>query len=181
MAHISKKPIIIPPGVEVFFDDNSVKVKGPNGTVTVPVLPFVKIEKSDDGIRITGKDTPVQARANRGTMYSLLINAVYGVVNEYVKTLEIEGVGFRADMKGNALSLNVGFSHPVEVAIPDGVTVSVDKNSVITVKGADKNLVGETAARIRAIKKPEPYKGKGIRYQGEVILRKAGKKAATSQ
>lgn len=181
MAHAVNKPIIIPGGVDVTVESGDVTVKGGKGTIVVPMLPFVKVEKSDAGIMVEGGDKPVQARANRGTMYSLLKNAIQGVTNEYVKVLEIEGVGFRAEIKGDVISLNLGFSHPVTIVPPDGVAVSIDKNSVITIKGVDKNLVGAFAARIRALKKPEPYKGKGIRYQGEVIRRKAGKKAATSQ
>lgn len=181
MAHMTKKPIIVPPNVEVTINDTAVAIKGPKGEISVPLLPFLHVEKSDAGILVGGKDTPVQSRANRGTMYSLLKNAIRGVEEEYEKILEIEGVGFRAEIKGDTLSMNLGFSHPITLVPPRGVTVSVDKNSVITIKGADKNLVGETAARIRATRKPEPYKGKGIHYRGEIIRRKAGKKAATSQ
>lgn len=153
------------------------EVKGKLGALQLKLLNFVTAEMKDKEIQLNITDNEKQARANWGTMGSLLQNAIKGVSEGFSKVLEIEGVGFRASMEGNNLVLNVGFSHPVKFSPPEGIKLVVEKNT-ISVSGIDKALVGETAAQIRRIKKPEPYKGKGIRYQGEVIRRKAGKKVA---
>ncbi|MBI4993421.1 50S ribosomal protein L6 [Candidatus Wolfebacteria bacterium] len=179
MSRIGKKPINIPSGVEISLIDGIVKVKGKNGEIDVKLLPFVNFEKSDNVISFNIGKNIKQARSNWGTMRALVNNAISGVVSEFLKTLEIEGVGFKAAMDGANLVLNIGFSHPVKFISPKGIKISVEKNT-IKISGIDKMLVGKIAAEIRALKKPEPYKGKGIRYQGETIKRKEGKKAASA-
>ncbi len=177
MSRLAKKPISVPEGVTVKLNDGIFSCTGKNGTLNVPVLPFLEVVIDSTGILIKSEATNSQARANWGTMASLIRNAVQGVVTGYAKDLEIQGVGFKANLEGNALVLNVGFTHPIKFPIPVGIKIAVEKN-VIKISGSDKALVGETAAIIRRFKKPEPYKGKGIRYAGEVVRRKAGKKVA---
>lgn len=177
MSKIARKPIQIPPGVEVRVGESAVEVKGPKGAHAVPMLQYLTVSVEESGVTVKPTGSHKQARANWGTMGSLIKNAVEGVTKGFEKTLQIEGIGFRATLQGNNLILNVGFSHPVHYAPREGVTLKVDKNT-ITVSGINKETVGQTAAEIRAIKKPEPYKGKGIRYSDEVVRRKAGKKVA---
>lgn len=178
MSKVGKKPISIPPGVEVKINNNnSLEIKGKEGTLMLAILPHTKIDLANNQITVTSEGEDKQSRANWGTMRALAQNAVTGVIAGFVKELEIQGVGYRATMEGNTLVLNVGFSHQVKFPSPEGIKLAVEK-SFIKVSGTDKNLVGATAAKIRAIKKPEPYKGKGIRYKGEVVKLKAGKKVA---
>ena len=177
MSKIGKKPTIIPEGVEVKLNDGVFDVKGPKGSLQVKLLAYINVDMKKGEIILSTKNNIKQARSNWGTMASLLTNAIEGVKDGYEKILEVEGVGFRVSMEGVNLILNVGFSHPVKFETPEGIALSTEKNT-IKVTGIDKALVGVTAAKIRKIKKPEPYKGKGIRYQGEVIRRKAGKKVA---
>lgn len=177
MSKIGKKPITIPDGVTATITASSFDCTGKNGKISVPLLPFIAIEIKDKTVLITPKEDSIQARSNWGTMASLISNAFAGVTTGFSKTLEIEGVGFRATMEGKTLILNIGFTHPVKFTPEEGVTITVQKN-VITISGISKQLVGQTAAHIRGLKKPEPYKGKGIHYLGEVIRRKAGKKVA---
>lgn len=176
MSRIGKKPVNIPEKVEVIIDGKNVKVKGPKGELAFVVPGGISIVKEKDEILVSTIKTTKQARALWGTTRSVIQNMVIGVNEGYEINLEIEGVGFKAQLNGNNLVLNVGFSHPVEVGAPEGIKFSVEKNR-ITVSGIDKVLVGETAAKIRSIKKPEPYKGKGIRYEGEYVRRKEGKTA----
>ena len=177
MSKIGKKPIVIPDNVNVEIDDGFLKLSGNNIDLKLKILPYIKIEIKDKTILFDAENDSKQAMANWGTIRALVNNAIIGIVKGFEKKLEIEGIGYRASMDGNNLVLNIGFSHPVKFMPPEGVKISTDKN-VITVSGTDKALVGETAAKIRRIRKPEPYKGKGIRYQGEIIKRKAGKKVA---
>lgn len=177
MSKIGKKIIIIPDGVEVKPVDNILEIKGKNGAIKVAALPYVKFDIIDKTISFYISDNFKQAKSNWGTFRALVQNAITGVSAGFVKTLEIEGVGYRALLDGNNLILNMGFSHPVKMITPEGIKISVEKN-IIKISGADKFLVGKIAAEIRAIKKPEPYKGKGIKYQGEIIKRKEGKKVA---
>lgn len=177
MSKIGKKQIIIPQGVEAKIDSGFLRVKGKNGELSIKILPYIKAELKDGTLSFSIDNDSRQAIANWGTMRALANNAVSGVNEGFSKVLEIEGVGYRASVEGNNLILNIGFSHPVKMIPLAGIKVSVDKNS-IKVFGADKTAVGEMAAKIRAMKKPEPYKGKGIKYQGEIIRRKEGKKAA---
>jgi len=179
MSKIGKKPIIIPKTVNVEINDGVLKAKGKNGEITLKILPFVKLELKDGVISVNIENNSRVAGTNWGTMRSLIQNAIIGVENGFSKILEIEGVGYKAAMEGDNLILNIGFSHQVKIAPPSGIKILVEKNT-IKLSGIDKFLVGETAAKIRAMKKPEPYKGKGIRYQGEIIRRKEGKKAASA-
>ncbi len=177
MSKIGKKPIEIPDGITIAVDGQEVKVKGPKGEL------FLKLPKEIE-LKLDGKKLLVLPIAKSkktpalwGTIRAILANMVTGVEKGFEKKLEIEGVGFKAQIQGNDLVLNLGFSHPVIFKPPEGIKVSIEKNT-ITVSGISLEMVGQTAANIRALKKPEPYKGKGIHYEGEVIRRKAGKKVA---
>lgn len=177
MSRIGKKPIVLPSGVEANLQKEFVEIKGPKGSVTVPLHPHVKVEQKDGSLAVSVLDSETKLdRSLWGLFGSLLNNAVDGVTKGFLKRLELVGVGFKGVIKGPDLVLEVGFSHPVAFKIPEGISIVVDKEG-IKVSGIDKSLVGETAARIRAIKKPEPYKGTGIKYAGEVVRRKAGKTA----
>lgn len=177
MSRIGKKPISIPKGVEVKLDKDFLFIKGPKGELSLKRHPCVQINVEDNTIKVSVENPDIKEnRALWGLYGSLIKNMIYGVTMGFIKKLEINGVGYKAQVSGEKLILNVGFSHPVEFEVPEGITVAVDKN-IISVSGIDKQLVGEIAARIRAIKPPEPYKGKGIKYVDEVIRRKAGKAA----
>jgi large subunit ribosomal protein L6 len=179
MSKVGKKPIIIPAGVKVEVAGGEVKVQGPNSNTMLSLLKGISVSVKEGKIIIMPLNAAKQTRSNWGTMRALIQNAVLGATADFTKELIIEGVGFRAEVQGKELVLNLGFSHPIRVAIPEGIRISVDKN-VIKIAGADKKEVGDIAASIRDLKKPEPYKGKGIRYSDEIIRRKAGKKAVTS-
>jgi len=179
MSRIGKKPIKIPEGVEVKIDSEKIAVKGPKGELFQKSLPEISVEIKEKEILIVPKTDSKRNRALWGLTRAVLANMIIGVVNGYNKKLEIEGIGYKAQVEGEDLSLNVGFSHPVKVKCPQGIKFLVEKN-VITVSGIDKELVGLIASKIKKIKKPEPYKGKGIRYQGEIIKRKAGKRVVTA-
>lgn len=175
MSRIGKKPIIIPPEVKVEIKDKEVSASGPLGQVKVSLPPKVKIAMKDNVLELSvPKPDDSRQAAFWGLARSLVSNAVLGVKEGFGKTLEISGVGYKAALKGGVLALNIGFSHPVEVKIPAGLNVAVD-NNLIKIKGADKQSVGQFAAQIRARRRPDPYKAKGIKYEGEVIRRKAGK------
>ncbi|MDA8596818.1 50S ribosomal protein L6 [Candidatus Pacebacteria bacterium] len=176
MSRLGKQPIAIPSGVEAGFNDGVLTVKGPKGTLTRPMRNDVAVAIEDSEITFTPDEKSDTAPALWGTYAAHARNMVTGVTDGFDKKLEIEGVGYRAEMKGDVLVLNVGYSHPVELKVPEGLTATVEK-SVITVSGPDKDEVGQFAANIKKVRKPEPYKGKGIRYQGEYIIRKQGKKA----
>ena len=178
MSRIGKKPITIPQGVEVVFSDSILQVKGPKGELRVKVHPLVDIEIKDTEAQVSPKDNSRFANALWGTFASHLKNMIKGVTEGFEKQLVVEGIGYKVDVSGNKIVLNVGFSHPVELEIPADLEVSVDKNT-IAVKGIDKQKVGQFASEIRAVKKPEPYKGKGIRYSDEVVRRKEGKRVAS--
>jgi large subunit ribosomal protein L6 len=175
MSRIGKKAIELNDKTEVSITDTEVIVKGPLGELKTSYLPVVDIKQEDNSIVVTPKNEEIQTKALWGTYTSIISSMVSGVNEEFEKRLIIEGVGFRAEVKGDKVVLNVGFSHPVEINIPEKVSVAVEGSEII-VKGIDKHAVGELAAVIRATKKPEPYKGKGIRYHDEVIRRKEGKK-----
>jgi large subunit ribosomal protein L6 len=179
MSRIGKKPIEIPKGVEVKVEGDLVKIKGPKGELSQKIRPEIKIEIKEGKIFVFPKIETKKTKAFWGLTRTLLANKVKGVVEGYEKKLQIEGLGYKAEMEGENLVLMVGFSHPVKVEAPKGIKFSVDKN-IITVSGIDKELVGQTAAKIRKIRPPEPYKGKGIRYLGEVIKLKPGKKIVTA-
>ncbi len=179
MSRVGKKPILIPSGVDIAIDGTTVRVKGPKGELTQTFTPRVSIalgeEEGARAVLVTVADeTDKATRAQWGTVRAIIAHMVEGVTQGFVRQLEINGVGYRVNMKGKDLSLTIGFSHDVAFVMPAGIEVSVEGN-VITIKGADKQKVGEVAANIRKMKKPEPYKGKGIKYVGEVVRRKAGK------
>lgn len=178
MSRIGKQPIPIPSGVEVAIEGSRVRVKGPKGELQHDAPPSITIAKDGDAIVVTRPDDERANRALHGLTRSLVANMVTGVSEGYVRELEIVGVGYRAIAQGpQKLELQLGFSHPVQFEAPDGITFEVPQPTRITVRGFDKQLVGQVAANIRKIRKPEPYKGKGIRYADERVLRKAGKSA----
>lgn len=179
MSRIGKKTIVVPEGVTVTVADYSVTVKGPKGSMTQGVHPDIAVQVEEGLIRISPKKNTKRTPALWGLTRTLVANMVEGVTRGFRRDLEFEGIGFRVNSEGGNLHLQLGFSHPVKFPAPQGIIFSVEKN-VIGVSGIDKHLVGETAARVRSLKPPEPYKGKGIRYRGEVIRRKAGKKAVAS-
>jgi len=178
MSRIGKMPITVPSGVDVTINGAHVSVKGPKGQLEHDVVGDVTIERDGDTLVITRADDSRSNRSLHGLQRSLINNMVVGVSTGFEKELEIVGVGYRATAQGpNAIELALGFSHPVRVQAPEGVTFEVPQPTRIIVRGHDKQLVGQVAADIRKIRKPEPYKGKGVRYAGERILRKAGKSA----
>ncbi|MBI2591623.1 MAG: 50S ribosomal protein L6 [Candidatus Brennerbacteria bacterium] len=179
MSKIGKKPIIIPSDIKVAVADDSINFENSKGKLSVKVLSGVSVEMRENQLNFSIKGLSKQSKSNWGTLRSLAQNAVLGLSNGFSKTLEIHGIGFRAVQEGDSISLNIGYSHPVKFTPPAGVKVIVEKN-IITVSGTDKILVGQAAAEIRALKKPEPYKGKGIRYKGEAVRHKQGKKMATA-
>lgn len=179
MSRIGKQPITLPNGVTVHIEGRAITVTGPKGTLARTVRPEVGIAVEDGVLLVTPASSSRKTPAYWGLTRALLAAMVEGVANGFSKKLEIEGVGYRATMDGANLQLAIGFSHPVRIEAPQGITFAVEKNAV-TISGADKELVGDVAARIRRVRPPEPYKGKGIRYAGEVIRRKAGKKAAAA-
>ena len=178
MSRVGKMPISIPSGVSVDSLEEGVRVKGPKGVLIEKIPDIVKMRVIDGEIRFTRPDDNQKSRALHGLARALVANMVRGVVTPFEKQLEIRGVGYRADVSGKTLNVNVGYSNPVTVAIPEGLSVSVDGNVTIKIEGIDCCKVGQFAADVRAIRPPEPYKGKGIRYMGEEIRRKVGKAAA---
>jgi large subunit ribosomal protein L6 len=176
MSRLAKRPITIPPKTEVSVSEGEVRIKGAKGTLSRSQSRHVSIEVTPEGVVVSPRGSSIEARAAVGTFASHMRNMIEGVNQGFSKKLLIEGVGFKWDVQGKTLSLNLGFSHPVKMPIPEGLTVTAEKG-VLSIAGFDKELVGQFAANIRSLKKPEPYKGKGIRYEGEVIRRKQGKKA----
>lgn len=177
MSRLIKQPITIPAKTEVAVEQGLVRVKGPLGTIERKVRSDVSLEMKDGAIVVAPKKTTRFARALSGTYAAHVKNMLEGVNKAFEKKLVVEGVGYRMEVKGTSVVLNVGFSHPVELTIPEGITAEAEKN-VLTLKGIDLELLGQFAANVRAVRKPEPYKGKGIRYEDEVIRRKQGKKTA---
>lgn len=178
MSRIGKKPISLPKGVEVKKEGNQVIVKGPKGTLSQNLPEEISFSQEENELILERPNDDKKYRALHGLSRSLVANMVEGVTNGYEKKLELVGVGYRAQLQGKKLVINIGFSQPVEVDPPEGIEFEVPAVTKITVKGIDKQLVGNTAAHIRAIRKPEPYKGKGIKYENETIRRKAGKAGA---
>jgi large subunit ribosomal protein L6 len=177
MSRIGKQPIAIPDGVNVAVDPGRVTVNGPLGELTQNVPARMLIEKEDGQLLVKRPTERGDDRALHGLTRSLVANMVEGVTNGFEKRLDIQGVGYRASLRGTALELNVGYSHPVVIDAPAGITFEVPVQTEVVVKGIDKQQVGEIAAEIRDVRKPEPYKGKGIRYRGEYVRRKVGKRA----
>ena len=177
MSRIGRQPIPIPDGVDVDVAPGRVAVKGPRGELSQAVSHEMKIELDDGTLKVSRPTDRGPHRALHGLTRSLVANMVEGVTNGYERRLEIQGVGYRARLQGRTLELNVGFSHPVALEAPEGIEFEVPQPTQVVVRGIDKQLVGETAARIRRVRPPEPYKGKGIRYAGEQVRRKVGKRA----
>ena len=175
MSRIGKKPIEIPSGVEVGIENQVVTVKGPKGTETVSYREEIKVSVQDNNIIVEPLNDERKTGALHGLTRTLIANAVEGVSQGFEKKLEIQGVGYRANMEGTKLNMALGYSHPVVIEPPAGITITVEANTKITVKGTNKQTVGDVAAEIRGKRPPEVYKGKGIRYEGEYIRRKAGK------
>jgi len=179
MSRIGKLPVKIPEKVKVAVAGTLVKVEGPKGKMSFPFNPVVNIEVVGSEVRVTRPDESRLAKGLHGLTRTLVRNAVDGVTKGYERTLEISGVGFKAEVKGKSINFTLGFSHPVIFALPDGVTAEVDaKQTKVLIKGVDKHLLGLTAAKIRALRPPEPYKGKGIKYAEEIVRRKEGKTGA---
>ena len=175
MSRIGKKPIEIPQGVEVKIEGQRVTAKGPLGEESVEVRPEIAVKIEDNHVILTKVGESRETDALYGLFRTLVANAVHGVKEGFEKKLEIQGVGYRAQMQGTTLNMQLGYSHPVDIVPPKGITISVEANTKITVKGSNKQTVGDVAAEIRSKRPPEVYKGKGIRYEGEHIRRKAGK------
>ncbi|VAW66120.1 LSU ribosomal protein L6p (L9e) [hydrothermal vent metagenome] len=174
MSRIAKKPISIPAGIEVKISGKSVNIKGPKGNLSMELHKTVSIAQNGEILNLSAENE--SAMAMTGTMRSLVNNMVTGVSEGFEKKLELTGVGYRANAKGNSLNLQLGFSHPVDYAVPEGITVETPSQTEILVKGADKQKVGQVSAEIRAYRPPEPYKGKGVRYADEYVIRKEAKK-----
>lgn len=177
MSRIGKKPVQVVKGVAVTVDGQTVKVKGPKGELAEQVAPLTSVAVDGGAVKIARADDSRIARANHGLMRALVQNMVIGVTQGFEKRLEIMGVGFKAEMKGRTLVLNLGFSHPVEFEVPQGIDIAVDKQTALIIKGTSKQRVSQVAAVIRQFRKPDHYKGKGVRYLGENVRIKAGKSA----
>jgi large subunit ribosomal protein L6 len=176
MSRIGKRPVSIPAGVTLTLEGQKVTVKGPKGELCWTVVDEIEVTKGDDGLSFALRSDTQRSRAMWGLSRTLVANMVHGVTQGYEETLELVGVGYRAAMRGRALSMQLGFSHDVDIPPPEGITFATPRQTEIRISGVDKQLVGETAARIRKIRPPEPYKGKGVRYAGEKVRRKEGKK-----
>lgn len=180
MSRIGKSPIDLPDGVEVKVSGDVVTVKGPKGSLSQTIQPSISVDVQDRTLTVSRESDERQVRALHGLTRSLIYNMVVGVTDGYSKELTAVGVGYRASLKGNQLELQVGFSHPVSIEAPDGITFDVPEPTKIIVSGIDKQKVGQVAANVRAVRPPEPYKGKGIRYSDEQVRRKAGKAGITA-
>ena len=181
MSRIGKQPITIPNGVKVAVADGKVKVEGPKGKLEITYHPNMKVESDGKSLKVTRPDDVRQNRALHGLTRALINNMVVGVTTGYEKKLKIEGVGYQATMKGTGVELTVGFANRILHTPPEGITVAVPDPTTIVISGADKQKVGQFAAEVRASRKPEPYKGKGVRYEGEVVRRKEGKSFAAGK
>jgi large subunit ribosomal protein L6 len=175
MSRIGKKPILIPDKVKIDIKPESVVVTGPKGSVSNPIPPGIRFEQKDKQVVAIRKDDSGQQRAFHGLARALVANAVKGVTEGFTKELEIVGVGYRAESKKNSVLFTLGFSHPIEYPIPPGINVTVDRQTRLVITGVDRQAVGQIAANIRSLRKPDPYKNKGIRYAGERLKKKAGK------
>ena len=178
MSRIGKLPIALSGGVKVQLDSGVVTVQGPKGTLTQPLADGITAEVQDDRLLLKRKDDSKRQKALHGLMRALLANHVQGVAKGFTKDLEIQGVGYRAQLAGQSVTFNLGYTHPVDFAVPQGIQITVDKQTKVTVTGIDRQQVGQVAAEIRSLRPPDVYKGKGIRYAGEVVRKKAGKAGA---
>ncbi len=177
MSRIGKKPIPLPQGVKVVLEPPAVKVTGPKGSLSQPLDPGVVVSIEKDEVRVQASDDPKKGNALHGLTRTIIANMVKGVSQGFERVLEINGVGYRAEVQGNVMNFTLGYSHPIRFPLPEGIKAEVERQVRITLKGTDKNLLGLTASRIRRLRPPEPYGGKGIKYVEEVIHRKAGKTA----
>jgi large subunit ribosomal protein L6 len=175
MSRIGKKPIAVPAGVAVQVKDGLVSVKGQKGALQRPLLDGIAVAITDTELLVTRKGDDKRSRSYHGLMRTLVANMVEGVSKGFEKKLEIVGIGYRSEVKGESLALYLGYSHPIDFPLPKGISAEVEKQTLVTIKGIDKELVGQIAAKIRDLRKPDPYKGKGVKYAGEVLRRKAGK------
>ncbi len=175
MSLIGLTPITIPDSVTITISESIVTVKGPKGELTTTIPNGITVTQVDKTLKVTRANDALQSKANHGLVRSLVNNTVVGVTTGFVKKMEMIGTGYRAKKSANGLTISAGYSHPIDFVAPQGITLDTETDTIIVISGIDKQLVGETAAKIRAIRKPEPYKGKGIRYQGEIVRRKAGK------
>jgi large subunit ribosomal protein L6 len=178
MSRIGRKPVAIPPGITVNVQDSKVSVKGPKGELSRELHPFITAKVGNGQVEVGCDREDKESKAIFGTTRSLIANMIQGVHQGYSKDLEIQGVGFRANLQGNKLVLSLGYSHSIEYRVPDGIMLKVADGTTINVSGSDKHLVGQVSARIRAFYPPEPYKGKGVRLKGEYVRRKVGKTVA---
>ena len=176
MSRIAKLPIVVPAGVEISIQEQRVSAKGKQGAMAMELHPTVKLVREGDSLKIVPASTAAVHRALAGTMRALVSNLVVGVSTGFTRKLQLVGVGYRAQTQGKVLNLSLGFSHPVEFKVPDDITVETPSQTEITIKGVDKQKVGQVAAKIRAYRPPEPYKGKGVRYADEVVVIKEAKK-----
>jgi large subunit ribosomal protein L6 len=176
MSRIGKKPVALPKGVTASVEGQTVKVKGPKGELSVKLVPEVSASVDDHGVHVTPRKEMEKAPQMWGLSRTLVNNLVTGVTSGFTQKLEIQGVGYRAAVQGKVLNLQLGFSHDVPYPIPAGITITAEKPTLLTIAGIDKQLVGQVAAEIRSWRPPEPYKGKGVRYEGEYVRRKEGKK-----
>ncbi len=176
MSRIGRKPIAVPPGVKVQVSEGAVEVQGPKGKLQVPLPPGIRFEQKDGALLALRQNE--EQRALHGLARALVANAVLGVTEGFRKELDIVGVGYRAEVKGKSVTFSLGFSHPIAFPIPEGIQITVDKQTHLIVSGADKRLVGQVAADIHALRPPDPYKQKGIRFTGERLKKKAGKAGA---
>ena len=176
MSRIGKKPVVVPQGVEVSLNGQNIAAKGPKGALVVTLSELVSVVQGDDGLTLSPVDKTQDARSFWGLSRSLVENIVTGVSEGFSRKLELQGVGYRAQMQGSTLKLSLGFSHDVNFPVPEGISVDCPSQTEIIVSGIDKQKVGQVAAEIRSYRPPEPYKGKGVRYEGEYVFRKEGKK-----
>ena len=175
MSRIGKKPIALPKGVKVEIKDGLVSVQGQKGALNRPLLEGVEVDIAESVVTLRRTNDSKRSRSYHGLMRTLVANMVEGVSNGFEKKLEIVGIGYRSELKGGNLALYLGYSHPIDFPLPQGITADIEKQTLVTIKGIDKELVGQVAAKIRDLRKPDPYKGKGVKYAGEVLRKKAGK------
>jgi large subunit ribosomal protein L6 len=175
MSRIGKKPIVLPQGVKLELKDGAVSVKGPKGALSRPLLEGIALEITDNAVTLTRASDDKRTRSYHGLMRTLVANMVDGVSKGFEKKLEIVGIGYRSELHGNKLVFFLGYSHPIDFQLPQGISAEVEKQTLVTIKGIDKELVGQISAKIRSLRKPDPYKGKGVKYATEVIRKKAGK------
>lgn len=175
MSRIGKKPIALPQGVNVDIKDGMVSVQGPKGSLSRPLLEGIQVDMKEGALAIKRANDTKRVRSYHGLMRTLVANMVDGVSKGFEKKLEIVGIGYRSELQGNSIVLYLGYSHPINFPLPAGISADIEKQTIVTIKGIDKELVGQVSAKIRDLRRPDPYKGKGVKYAGEVLRKKAGK------